>query len=83
MKIGDVIRFKRIEQGISQEDLAAGICTNSYLSRIENNHVTPDEEIYRLLLGKLGADYDQVIYDSVEIENDLDDWYAHLTKKLL
>ena len=81
MKIGDVIKFKRIEQGISQEELSLGICTNSYLSRIENNHVTPDEEIYRLLLGKLGANYDEVIYDSIEIENDLDDWYAHLTKK--
>jgi len=81
LKIGDVIRFKRIEQGISQEDLASGICTNSYLSRIENNHVTPDEEIYRLLLAKLGADYDEIIYNSNEIENDLDDWYSHLTKK--
>ncbi|KGR79420.1 tetratricopeptide repeat protein [Ureibacillus manganicus] len=81
MKIGDIIKFKRIEKGISQEELALGICTNSYLSRIENNHVTPDEEIYRLLLGKLGADYDEVIYDSIEIENDLDDWYEHLTKK--
>ncbi|SOC43252.1 tetratricopeptide repeat protein [Ureibacillus acetophenoni] len=81
MKIGDIIKFKRIEQGISQEELAQGICTNSYLSRIENNHVTPDEEIYRLLLGKLGADYDEVIYSSIEMEKDLDDWYAHLTKK--
>src|SRR5690606_1685017 len=51
------------------------------LSRIENNHVTPDEEIYRLLLGKLGADYDEVIYSSIEVEKDLDDWYSHLTKK--
>lgn len=81
LKIGDVIRFKRIEKGMSQEDLAYGICTNSYLSRIENNHVIPDEEIYRLLLGKLGADYDEIIYNSTEIENDLDDWYSHLTKK--
>lgn len=37
MDKGVLIRMYRKQQGMKQDDLAVGICTTSYLSRIENN----------------------------------------------
>ncbi|WP_369525031.1 helix-turn-helix domain-containing protein [Dubosiella newyorkensis] len=39
------------------EELADGICSPSYLSRIEQNKVVPGEEFYNLLETKLGIHY--------------------------
>lgn len=56
MNIGYIIRNERIRQGIKQSILAKGICTPSYLSRIENEKVIPNEEISNLLLSRLSLD---------------------------
>ncbi|WP_084818774.1 helix-turn-helix domain-containing protein [Tepidibacillus sp. HK-1] len=37
MKIGDKIRYYRIKKGLTQSQLAEGICSKSYLSKIINN----------------------------------------------
>ncbi|WP_164493482.1 helix-turn-helix domain-containing protein [Terribacillus saccharophilus] len=36
MEIGPLIKLHRIKQSMTQEDLAAGIVSESYLSKIEN-----------------------------------------------
>ncbi|WP_368986332.1 helix-turn-helix domain-containing protein [Caldifermentibacillus hisashii] len=54
--IGTIIKLKRIENKISQENLCRGICTPSYLSRIENNRLIPNTEIYKLLCERLGLE---------------------------
>ncbi len=51
------IHQKRLEKRLSLEELADGICSPSYLSRIEQNKVVPGEEFYSLLETKLGIRY--------------------------
>ncbi|MFJ6211040.1 helix-turn-helix domain-containing protein [Lysinibacillus sp. NPDC092081] len=41
--IGQLIKYQRKKQKIKQDDLAIGVCTSSYLSRIENGLVIADE----------------------------------------
>lgn len=50
---GYIIKKTRINYGIKQQVLAKGICSISYLSKIENNLVVPNQEIISLLLKKL------------------------------
>lgn len=55
--IGELIRRKRLEQAISQDALANGICAVSYLSKIENNKVDASPEIIELLFNRLNIAY--------------------------
>lgn len=52
-KIGTYIRRRREELGLSQEELALGVCSPSTLSRIENNQQDPSRSLTRQLLGRL------------------------------
>ncbi|GAU79993.1 helix-turn-helix domain-containing protein [Fusibacter sp. 3D3] len=49
-----IIRYERKAQGISQEKLSDGICSASYLSRIETGDVRPSSEILEKLMERLG-----------------------------
>lgn len=76
--LGSFLKLKRIEKNIRQDDLCRGICTPSYLSRIENNHVVADEEIYILLLERLGIAYDQLLESIEHIDEKIEKWYESL-----
>ncbi|QIA26559.1 helix-turn-helix transcriptional regulator [Thermaerobacter sp. PB12/4term] len=52
--IGDRIRARRRELGMTQEQLAAGLFDRSYISRIEANEVVPPLPTLQLLAGRLG-----------------------------
>ncbi|WHT48039.1 tetratricopeptide repeat protein [Sporosarcina thermotolerans] len=56
MKIGHLIRAERVRQDMKQIVLAKGICTPSYLSKIERNLIEPSEDIAELLFNRLGID---------------------------
>ncbi|MDN4608048.1 helix-turn-helix domain-containing protein [Sporosarcina highlanderae] len=56
MKIGHLIRAERVRQDMKQIVLAKGICTPSYLSKIERNLIEPSEDIAELLFERLGLD---------------------------
>jgi len=45
MELGDKIKYYRKQKGITQKDLAKGICAKSYLGKIENNMARPHQEI--------------------------------------
>ncbi|RKO61781.1 helix-turn-helix domain-containing protein [Caldibacillus debilis] len=76
--IGNFIKLKRMELNLSQEQLCEGICAPSYLSRIENNKLIPDDEIYRLLLKRLGLDYEDLIWETDFIAEEIENWYREL-----
>lgn len=59
--LGSFIRFNRIKKEMTQEILSHGICSITYLSKIENEKILPNQEIIVLLLKRLG----------IEIENNL------------
>lgn len=52
--IGHVIKRKREEQGLSQEDLADGICSAPTLSRIESGQRFPSKANFVALMERLG-----------------------------
>lgn len=56
MMIGHVIRSERLKKNMKQSYLAKGICSPSYLSKIENNSTEPSDEILYLISEKLGIE---------------------------
>lgn len=52
--IGDYIRAKRMERGLTQEELCQGICEPITISRIENGKSLPPRETINKLLQRLG-----------------------------
>lgn len=52
--IGDRIRRERIRQGISQKKLSMGICSQSSLSRLENNDLSLSMRKVNQILERLG-----------------------------
>lgn len=58
--IGYIIKQERLNQNIKQTVLAKGICSTSYLSKIENNSTVPSEEVINLLLERLNLKIEKV-----------------------
>lgn len=52
--IGEVIRRTRESLGMTQEELAAGICSTETLSRIETGKRTPNRTNFKALMERLG-----------------------------
>ena len=50
---GMLLKKKRLEREWSQEGLAKGICTVSYLSKIEQGKALASDEILKLLFARL------------------------------
>ncbi|AWE07607.1 sugar-phosphatase [Lysinibacillus sp. 2017] len=53
---GKLIKYHRQLQKLKQDDVAIGICTPSYLSRIENGIVIAEYSLYEQLFARLGID---------------------------
>ncbi len=58
--IGFNIKIERKNQNIKQAALAKGICSISYLSKIENGKILPNEDIVELLLRRLNIEIIEV-----------------------
>ena len=72
MKVGHLIRAERIRQKMKQVVLARGICTPSYLSKIERNLIFPSEEIVTLLFNKLNVDVNMLQGNDQNTENEFE-----------
>lgn len=62
--LGLIIKQERLVKNWSQEGLCKGICTISYLSKIENSIATPSDQIVELLFKRLGLNF------SVDLESE-------------
>ena len=76
MEIGPFIKLNRIEQGMTQEDLADGIVSMSYLSKIENQRTTASAEVMSLLCTRLGVELDNE--RNITINDKCKEWYKLL-----
>ncbi|WP_404283597.1 tetratricopeptide repeat protein [Exiguobacterium aurantiacum] len=83
---GNLIKIERMRRNMKQSVLARGICSISYLSKIENNQTSASEEVLEMIFKRLGIEvplyYDfseQVEKVRAEIEEILRD--AILTRK--
>lgn len=64
--IGYIIKQERLNQNIKQSVLAKGICSSSYLSKIENNSTVASDEVITCLLKRLNLEVGKF---SIEEEN--------------
>lgn len=58
--IGSFIKKKRKELNVTQDEISSGICSISYLSKIENNQIVPSDFYVREIMEKL--DIDQTVF---------------------
>ena len=61
VKLGPLIKLYRKKLQLTQDELSIGICTTSYLSRIENDLVIPETQVLKLLLKRLGQEEQQLL----------------------
>ncbi|OUN22209.1 helix-turn-helix transcriptional regulator [Pseudoflavonifractor sp. An85] len=73
--LGDTLRELRKQKGLSQEDLAEGICSPVSISRIENGNQIPSQPVLEALLEKLGTGLYQIcnVYYRSEQQEDFEE----------
>ncbi|MDC3411979.1 tetratricopeptide repeat protein [Aquibacillus sp. 3ASR75-11] len=79
--LGSIIKLKRIQKEMTQEELCYGICTPSYLSRIENNHVHPDKSIINLLFSRLAISLTNKDWTKSDINKRIEIWYKSMIER--
>ncbi|MBE4909479.1 helix-turn-helix transcriptional regulator [Bacillus luteolus] len=79
MDIGNRLRFYRIQQNMTQEDLASGIISISYLSKIENNQTSASVEVLEMLCKRLGIKL--IEENEYSLLKDLHDWYYQIINR--
>lgn len=81
--IGQKIFFFRKSKGMTQEQLAQGICSISHLSKIENGHEVPSEDTLSHLCNRLGINIKDI--DKTQEYNEfselLEEWYSFMVNK--
>lgn len=83
---GNLIKVERMRKNMKQSVLARGICSISYLSKIENNQTSPSEEVLELIFERLELDvplYFDLSEQVTKIKNEVRDILkeAVLTRK--
>ncbi|KGX89694.1 helix-turn-helix domain-containing protein [Pontibacillus marinus] len=78
--IGDIVKYYRVLEGMTQEELAKGIISSSYLSKIENNLDKPSTEVLSLLKERLNIK-DEMFISNQTLVGELMDWYKDITTK--
>lgn len=68
--IGEIIKQRRMELGMTQEELCEGICESATISRIETGKQTPSRSKLNALLGRLGLPGEK--YYALMSENELE-----------
>jgi HTH-type transcriptional regulator, quorum sensing regulator NprR len=69
MEFGPLIKYYRTQRGITQKELASGICSVPHLSKIENNSKDANEETISLLLKRLAINYNDIEEKEEQIRN--------------
>ncbi|WP_088053288.1 helix-turn-helix domain-containing protein [Virgibacillus dakarensis] len=76
MEIGSYIKLHRIKQEMTQAELAEGIVSFAYLSKIENGKTEASPEVISLLCTRLGIQLDNE--KDITIKNKCQEWYSQL-----
>ncbi len=67
--IGSVIKKKRKELRKTQDEIAKGICSISYLSKIENNQIVPNEWSVKEIMSRLDINPDIFVESLAEAKH--------------
>ncbi|PEL08238.1 hypothetical protein CN601_18315 [Bacillus sp. AFS017336] len=80
---GEIIKFYRQKAGLTQEQLGKGICTLSYVSKIERGQTACSFEIIELLSKRLHIDIKEEIGSLENMENQLHRWHKAIIMRRL
>ncbi|MGD6779806.1 helix-turn-helix domain-containing protein [Sutcliffiella horikoshii] len=71
---GKILKLRRKELKITQMELCEGICSHTYLSKVENEKVDPHPDTLKLILKRLGISEQQenILELSMRVKEDLD-----------
>ncbi|MBN2540207.1 MAG: helix-turn-helix transcriptional regulator [Bacilli bacterium] len=67
--MGEKIKRTRIDQSLTQEALAKGICSNTYISKIENNKIAANKEQLYMLMERMGIETDRIGFPEMMVES--------------
>lgn len=79
--IGHIIKKVRLEKSLKQIVLAKGICSTSYLSKVENNQISPNEEIISSLLKRLEVSLKEISNEDEFLKSHKDLYKQALIKR--
>lgn len=82
VNIADKLKTKRKEYGLSQSELAEGICEQSQISKIERGNYMPTAILLHKLAGRLNVTIDYFFDDQIESVSNLKE-FMRLSSKLL
>ncbi len=71
-EIGSFIKKKRKELNVTQDAVSSGICSISYLSKIENNQIIPNKYYVKEIMDKLDVEasfYQKTLDDKLYLNN--------------
>ena len=74
IEIGSFIKLQRTKREMTLKDLAEGIVSVSYLSKIENLKTQASYDIIQLLCNRLGIQLDHL--DETTIKEKCEQWYS-------
>jgi transcriptional regulator with XRE-family HTH domain len=75
MKEGYILKFYREKEGLTQGQLAEGICSITHLSKIERGITEYYPEITRLLSERLNRDFQKEVENYHRLSQRLKDWH--------
>jgi HTH-type transcriptional regulator, quorum sensing regulator NprR len=78
--LGQRIKYVRSIKKVRQSELAKGICSVSYLSKVENDNLAPSEDVEHALLRRLGIFHEDKSFDQV-ISNRIERWFHSINSK--
>ncbi len=81
MQLGKLIKYHRTRQGITQKELANGICSISYLSKIENGSITPNNDVIKLITSRLNISIQKDNDNNDEIKEKIFYWYRLIKER--
>ncbi|MGB6407302.1 MAG: helix-turn-helix transcriptional regulator [Planococcus donghaensis] len=68
MNVGSIIKYYRTKNGLTQSQLAEGICSISHLSKTESNAYSPHESTIKALLLKMGVQLNKEVEKHKQLE---------------
>lgn len=80
--LAEKFRAKRKELGLSQQNLAEGICEQSQISKIERGHFIPSADLLFKLSQRLEVPLDYFFNEQIEVKSNLSN-FKHLSSRLL
>lgn len=78
---GKLVFLSRIKNELTQQELSVGICSITYLSKVENSKIVPNKETLTLLLERLDIDINKIFEESFYVVNEMEKVYLAIIQR--